>query len=42
MGVKLDFFFSRGAFFVEEGIAMHFWEDSWLGETPLATQYASL
>jgi hypothetical protein len=41
-GCETRFFFSRGTFSVEDGIATHFWEDSWLGETPLATQYASL
>jgi hypothetical protein len=41
MRIKEDFF-SRGVFRVGNGANTHFWEDSWLGETPLATQYQSL
>jgi hypothetical protein len=39
--VKNDFF-SRGSFKVENGTSVHFWEDIWLGNMPLADQYPSL
>ena len=35
-------FFSRTKFIVGNGISTRFWEDTWLGETPLALQYPSL
>jgi hypothetical protein len=41
MRVK-DEFFQRGSFVVGDGIKTRFWEDTWLGDTPLATQYPSL
>jgi hypothetical protein len=41
MGVK-DEFFSRGSFWVGNGQQVRFWEDTWLGDAPLASQYPSL
>lgn len=41
MRVKKDLF-ERGSFVVGNGQSTRFWEDKWLGETPLADQYASL
>jgi hypothetical protein len=41
MMVKDDFF-SRGYFKVGDGSSVRFWEDVWLGDTPLAQQYPSL
>jgi hypothetical protein len=41
MRVKDDFF-SRGQFKVGNGSTVCFWEDVWLGQTPLAQQYPSL
>jgi hypothetical protein len=41
MRVKQDFF-SRGVFKVGNGLATRFWEDTWLGDVPLAQQYPSL
>jgi hypothetical protein len=41
MKVKDDFF-QRGSFVVRDGMKTRFWEDTWLGDTPLATQYPSL
>jgi hypothetical protein len=41
MRVKLAFF-NRTKFFVGNGNSTRFWEDTWLGETPLAIQYPSL
>jgi hypothetical protein len=35
-------FFKRGSFTVGDGASTCFWEDIWLGETPLTTQYSSL
>jgi hypothetical protein len=40
MEVK-DEFFSRGSFTVGNGLKTRFWEDTWLGDTPLAKQYPS-
>jgi hypothetical protein len=41
MGVKDDFF-SRGSFTIGNGQQVRFWEDIWLGDAPLASQYPSL
>ena len=41
MKVK-DEFFDRGCFRVGNGEQTRFWEDTWLGDKPLATQYPSL
>ena len=41
MGVKASFF-SKGKFIVGNGHDTRFWEDAWLGEVPLATQYPTL
>jgi hypothetical protein len=41
MRVKEEFF-NRGFFKVGNGMSTRFWEDTWLGKTPLATQYPSL
>ena len=41
MRVKDDFF-SRGYFKIGDGTQVRFWEDVWLGDTPLANQYPSL
>jgi hypothetical protein len=41
MRVKKDFF-ERGSFFVGNGQSTRFWEDTWLGEMPLADQYSLL
>jgi hypothetical protein len=38
MRVKEDFF-SRGTFKVGNGENTRFWEDTWLGDKPLAQQY---
>ena len=35
-------FFKRGKFVVGNGQATRFWEDTWLGEDPLASQYPLL
>ena len=35
-------FFNRTKFIVGNGNTTRFWEDTWLGETPLALQYPSL
>ena len=35
-------FFNRTRFIVGNGIDTRFWEDMWLGDAPLATQYPSL
>jgi hypothetical protein len=35
-------FFHRTKFIIGNGNSTRFWEDTWLGETPLATQYPSL
>jgi hypothetical protein len=37
-----DDFFSRGHFKLGNGQMVRFWEDTWLGDTPLAIQYPSL
>jgi hypothetical protein len=34
--------FSRGYFNAVNGMDTKFWEDSWLGDKPLAQQYPSL
>ena len=34
--------FNRTKFVVGNGTSTRFWEDTWLGETPLAIQYPSL
>ena len=41
MKVKEDFF-SRGSFRVRNGETTRFWEDTWLGNTPLKDQYPLL
>jgi hypothetical protein len=41
MGVK-EIFFKNGSFTVGNGQKTRFWEDTWLGDTPLALQYPSL
>ena len=41
MKVKEDFF-SRGSFTIGNGMNTSFWEDTWLGDTPLAQQYPML
>jgi hypothetical protein len=41
MRVKDDFF-QRGSFVVRDDKKTRFWEDTWLGDTPLATQYPNL
>ena len=35
-------FFQRVKFLIGSGTSTRFWEDTWLGETPLALQYPSL
>ena len=35
-------FFSRGSFKLGNGLSTRFWEDTWLGDTPLMHQYPSL
>ena len=35
-------FFKRGSFVVDNGLQTRFWEDTWLGNKPLAVQYPSL
>lgn len=37
-----DTFFRRAKFVVGNGTTTRFWEDTWLGEMPLALQYPSL
>jgi hypothetical protein len=37
-----DDFFERGSFTIGNGESARFWEDTWLGSTPLAQQYPSL
>ena len=37
-----DFFFRSVKFFVGNGMTIRFWEDTSLGETPLAIQYPNL
>ena len=41
MKVK-DEFFDRGSFHLGNGEQTRFWEDTWLGDKPLASQYPSL
>ena len=41
MRVKEDFF-SRGSFRIGNGETTRFWEDTWLGNTPLKNQYPLL
>ena len=41
MRVKGDFF-EHGFFNIGNGQSTRFWEDIWLGDTPLAHQYPSL
>ena len=41
MRVKVAFF-NRTKFVVGNGTSTRFWEDTWLGETPLTIQYPSL
>ena len=41
MKVKDDFF-QRGSFRVDNGQSTRFWEDTWLGDAPLADQYPIL
>ena len=41
MKVKQSFF-NRMKFIIGNGSSTRFWEDTWLGETPLAIQYPSL
>ena len=41
LAVKQDFF-SRGSFIVGNGQGTRFWEDTWLGDRPLANQFPSL
>jgi hypothetical protein len=41
MKVKEDFF-KCGSFIVNNGKSTRFWEDTWLGNRPLAAQYPSL
>jgi hypothetical protein len=41
MKVKEEFF-KRGTFKVGDGTSIRFWEDVWLGDTPLSQQYESL
>jgi hypothetical protein len=41
MKVKEEFF-SRGTFQLGDGMNIRFWEDTWLGNKPLANQYPSL
>ena len=37
-----EFFFQFGTFSVRDGCQIRFWEDTWLGTTPLNVQYPSL
>ena len=37
-----DEFFKRGSFALGDGLGTRFWEDTWLGTEPLATQYPLL
>jgi hypothetical protein len=41
MRIKEEFF-SRGSFVLGDGSSIRFWEDTWLGERPLAAQYPLL
>ena len=35
-------FFSKGSFIIGDGSDTLFWEDTWLGTTPLSSQYPIL
>ena len=37
-----DEFFERGSFSIGNGEKVRFWEDTWLGDKPLSSQYPSL
>jgi hypothetical protein len=37
-----DEFFECGAFILGDGNDIRFWEDTWLGEMPLSSQYPAL
>uniref|UniRef100_A0A453N585 Reverse transcriptase zinc-binding domain-containing protein n=1 Tax=Aegilops tauschii subsp. strangulata TaxID=200361 RepID=A0A453N585_AEGTS len=37
-----DLFLRRVKFLVGNGMSTRFWEDAWLGETPLTIQYPTL
>ena len=37
-----DMFFRRVQYLVGNGMSTRFWEDTWLGDTPLAVQYPTL
>ena len=41
MNMKNEFL-KRGSFVIGNGQATRFWEDTWLGDTPLASQYSLL
>jgi hypothetical protein len=36
------FFFRYGTFSIKDGSQIRFWEDSWLGNSPLSEQYVAL
>jgi hypothetical protein len=36
------FFFCYGTFSIKDGSYIRFWEDSWIGDSPLSEQYAAL
>ena len=36
------YFFRYGSFLIKDGSKIRFWEDKWLGETPLALQSPTL
>ena len=40
--VTKKFFFPYGSFSVKDGSEIRFWEDTWLGTTPLREQYPAL
>jgi hypothetical protein len=40
--VGRDDFFDRGSFILGDGKYIWFWEDTWLGEAPLSSQYSAL
>jgi hypothetical protein len=40
--LQRETFFQRGCFAVGNGESTRFWEDVWLGDTPLAVQYPNL
>ena len=39
---KMRFFFKFGTFKIKDGSQVKFWEDSWLGNSPLRDQYPQL